>query len=267
MLRFDPYPGFARAGLSWQDLTNPALRLTLGVAEVDGGVRLTRVLHHGSGGEVLQEGDVLLSVAGRAIDATGQYEHPLYGRMIFAVLFTDGVRPGEALPVRVLRDGVRSDLRLTLRRMTSEQDRVPPYILGRGPDYVAVGGLVFQELSSAYLAAAESARRSPIRLQIENDRVGQDSVDDGGRIVFLSSVLPDAVNLGYQDLRDLLLSRVNGLEVKSLAELRQVLAKPERGFHVIDFVPGQGTERVVLDATEAAIAEERVRRLYDVVTP
>ncbi len=90
------YPGFARAGLAWQEMTNPALREYLGLRPGEGGVRLTRVLPHGSGAGVLEPGDVLLRVGGVAIDATGQYEHPLYGRLSCALLFTEGQRPGDA---------------------------------------------------------------------------------------------------------------------------------------------------------------------------
>jgi hypothetical protein len=54
------YAGFARAGLAWQEMTNPALREYLGLRPDEGGVRLTRVLPHGSGAGVLEPGAVLL---------------------------------------------------------------------------------------------------------------------------------------------------------------------------------------------------------------
>ena len=74
--------GFARAGIGWQDLTNPALRrLPRPATSDEGGVRLTRVLPHGSGAGVLKPGDVILEIAGHALDPTGQFDHPVYGRM------------------------------------------------------------------------------------------------------------------------------------------------------------------------------------------
>jgi hypothetical protein len=33
---------------------------------------------------------------------------------------------------------------------------------------------------------------------------------------------------------------------------------------VVEFLPGQGTERIVLDAAEAAVAKERVQKMYGV---
>ncbi|HEX9187457.1 MAG TPA: hypothetical protein VGB87_10315 [Vicinamibacteria bacterium] len=257
--------GFARAGLAWQDLTNPALRESLGLRPGETGIRLTRVARHGSAGGVLKPGDVLLEIDSARIDPTGYYEHPAYGRMLFALLFSDGRRPGDTVPVRVLRDGERLSLSLTLRAMAPEQDRVPPYVFGRGPDYAVVGGLVFQELTRPYLGAwGDWARRAPPRLLVAIDREPEEEGEEPKRIVVLSSVLPDAANLGYQELRDLMVARVNGRSVASLADLRKAFAEPRGGFHVVEFVAGQGAARAVLDAGEAQAAAARLRDAYGV---
>ena len=64
------------------------------------------------------------------------------------------------LPLRILRDGQRQTVNLTLRRMPADEERVPPYIFGRGPDYAVMGGLVFQELSGPYMSTwGEGGRR------------------------------------------------------------------------------------------------------------
>ena len=190
---------------------------------------------------MLKPGDVVLEMGGAKLDPTGYYEHPLYGRMLFALLFSDGRQPGDTMPVKVLRDGERLDLQLPLRAMRPEQDRVPPYVFGRGPDYVVVGGLVFEELTRPYLGAwGDWARRAPPRLLVAIDREPDEAGTEPQRIVLLSSVLPDAANLGYQELRDLIVERVNGRPVASLADVRRALAAPEGGFQVVDFVAGPG---------------------------
>jgi hypothetical protein len=257
--------GFARAGLAWQDLTNPALREWLGLQPGEAGIRLTRVLPHGSGGGVLRPGDVVLEIGGARLDPTGYYEHPLYGRMLFALLFSDGRSPGDAMTARVLRGGERLDVELVLCSMSPELDRVPPYLHGRGPDYVIVGGLVFQELARPYLGTwGDWARRAPPRLLVAIDREPDLATDEPERIVLLSSVLPDPANLGYQDQRDLIVQRVNGRPVGSLADLRRAFASPERGFHVVDLLAGQAAARIVLDAAEAEAASARLLQAYGV---
>jgi len=257
--------GFARAGLAWQDLTNPALRSLLGLAPGETGIRLTRVAPNGSAGGVLKPGDVVLEMGGAKLDPTGYYDHPLYGRMLFALLFSDGQRPGQTMPVKVLRDGQRLDLQLTLRTMRPEEDRVPPYVFGHGPDYVVVGGLIFEELTRPYLGAwGDWARRAPPRLLVALDREPEEAGAEPKRIVLLSSVLPDVANLGYQELRDLIVERVNGRPINSLADLRKAFASPPGGFHVVEFLAGQETARLVLDAGEAEAAAARLREAYGV---
>jgi PDZ domain-containing protein len=259
------YRGFARAGIGWQDLTNPDLRAALGLASDEGGIRLTRVLPRGSGADVLKPGDVILEIAGHPLDPTGQFDHPVYGRLAFPLLFSDGRQPGDALPVKVLRDDQRQTVSVTLRRMVAEDDRIPPYVFGRGPDYAVVGGLVFQAMTGPYLSTwGDWSRRAPPRLLIAYDREGQDPSADRPRIILLSSVLPDATNLGYQDLRDLIVDKVNGRTIGSMDDLRQAFAEPRGGFHVVEFLPGQSPGRIVLDATEAQAAAGRIRTAYGV---
>jgi hypothetical protein len=256
--------GFPRAGIAWQELGNPALRAALGLRPEEGGVRLVRVLPHGSAASVLRCGDVLLAVGGVPLDPTGRYEDPVYGRMHAGLLFT-GRRPGERVTLKVLRDGRRLSLSLLLRSMPPEADKVPPYVYGRGPDYVVVGGLVFEELTVPYLSTwGDWQRRAPPRLLIAYDREAAEPTPERPRIVLLTSVLPDAANLGYEGLHDLIVERVNGRTIGDLADLRAAFAEPRGGFHVVELLPGQGTERIVLDAAEAAAAGPRLREVYGV---
>jgi len=256
--------GFARAGLAWQDLTNPALRGALGLRAGESGVRLTHVVPNGSGAGVLRPGDVLLEVGGFALDATGRYQHPLYGRMLFAQLFSDGRKPGETIAAKVLRDGQRLELTLPLRRMLPEDDTVPPYVYGHGPEYVIAGGLVLQELTRSYLAVwGDWARRAPARLLIAVDRDAL-APDAPHRFVLLSTVLPDVANLGYQDMHDLIVQKVNGRRIGSLADLRQALAQPSGPYHVIELLPGQGARWIAIDAEQAKASVARLRQAYGV---
>src|SRR6266571_645244 len=259
------YRGFARAGIGWQDLTNPDLRAALGLTSAEGGIRITRVLPHGSGTEVLKPGDVILEIAGHALDPTGQFDHPLYGRMSFPLLFTDGRQPGDALLMKVLRDGQRLTVAVTLKRMLAQDDRIPPYVFERGPDYAVVGGLVFQDLTGPHLSTwGDWSRRAPPRLLVAYDREGQEPWPERPRIILLTSVLPDPANLGYQDQRDLIVDKVNGKPVGSMDDLRQAFAEPQGGFHVVELVPGQAMRRIVLDAAEAQAAAGRIRAAYGV---
>jgi hypothetical protein len=257
--------GFPRGGFAWQNLTNPALRESLGLAAGESGVRLTHVLPNGTAAGVLREGDVILEVDGIPIDATGHYEHPVYGRMLFALLFSDGRRPGDTMDITILRDGSRQTVAAPLKRIRADADKVPPYVYGHGPNYAVVGGLVFQELTVPYLSTfGDWQRRGPPRLLIAYEREGADPTPENPRIVVLSSVLPDAANLGYEGVRNLIVKTVNGRPIGSMDDLRQAFDHPEGGFHVVEFLPGLAPERLVLDVEEAKGAAERIQASYGV---
>jgi hypothetical protein len=127
------------------------------------------------------------------------------------------------------------------------------------------GGLVFQELTGPYLtAASEGGRRPAPRLLIAVDREGAFPDPARPRVVVLASVLPDLANLGFQDLRDLIVTKVNGTAIGSLQDLRSAFASPVGGYHVVEFLPGQVRGRLVLDVVEAEASRERVSNLYGV---
>ena len=53
--------------------------------------------------------------------------------------------------------------------------------------------------------------------------------------MILSQVLPVASNVGYEDLKYLVVTNINGKPINSLDDLPTALAKPEGGFDKIDF--------------------------------
>ena len=81
-------------------------------------------------------------------------------------------------------------------------------------------------------------------------------------LVILSQVLPDKFNIGYQEYRSLVVSQVNGQTVNKLADLQAALKKPKDKFHIIDFVPNESLQRIVLAAgdTEREATQRILKR-------
>jgi len=262
------YKGFARHGFAWQRLSNPALRAQLGLQESEGGIRVRNVQSTGSAAGALKPGDVLLELGGYAIDERGKFEHTEYGKLYFGVLFTDGVAPGDTLEAKVLRGGERINVQLKLRAMPVHKDVVPRYVFDRAPEYLQVGGLVFQPLTADYMRMWRRWwENGPLRLLVEMHAKDSGPHQEGEQLLILSRVLPDPVNLGYHDLRALLVTRVNGKAVRSMADLAVALASPQAGFHIVDFAPGQSASRIVINATEAAQAGPRIQQRYGLAAP
>jgi hypothetical protein len=123
--------------------------------------------------------------------------------------------------------------------------------------------LVFQPLTKNYLSTwgQNWERSAPFRLAYYRN---EEPTAERPAIVVLSSVLPDMYNLGYENVSNLALNRVNGKRVSHLGELETALRQPEGGFHVFEFMAGDSLQRLVLDALELPIVTERVLERYGI---
>lgn len=260
-LRGKDRKGFASAGWRWQVLTNPALRSQLGVPEGRAGILLSRVWPYGTGAGRLADGDVLLKLAGREIDARGNFEHPLYGPMRFGLLLSEGHLAGDEVEAEIVRQGRVQTLKVPLAPDAPNKRVVPMTLPDRQPRYLVRAGLVMQELSSPLLRAFNE--NPPLRLAIQADLDGASAPDDRARYVVLTQVLPDASTVGYESVRFRLVDTINGAAVRSLEEAAKALDATNDGYLVLTF--SDSPQRVVLGAAEAKEAHKRVLDAYQIV--
>ena len=152
--------------------------------------------------------------------------------------------------MRIWRDGKPLEASYRLPKFEYTNALVPYAVRDQEPEYLVVGGLLFQPLTDSYLQSwgAEWKRNAPFRLYYYND---EEPTKERPALVLLSHVLPDAYNIGYQDQKYLVIHKVNGQRVSRLPELREALQKPLNGFHVLEFVHGDSLRRMVLAAGDA----------------
>ena len=262
------YEGFTHRGFSWQRLNQAALRRYHGLQEDSPGVLVRQVFSGGTGSGLLRKGDILMRLGEHLIDPEGIIAHAIYGPMLFALAINETLGP--TLPAVILRDGEIMQLELRRRRFTPEDYRIPSYTSDDPVDYEVFGGLVIQELTLSYLQAWGSnwQERAPRRLLIEYAMHSVREADKPPeRIVFVSTVLPDQSNLGYQNLDNAIVTHANGRALKSLAGFREAIKHPAGGFHVIELLPGQGRRKVIFDVAEIDEANLRIAQRYGVPAP
>jgi hypothetical protein len=260
-----PYRGYPQLGTPWQPLTNPALRQQLGLGPNDGGVRIAGVHSNGSAAGRLQVDDVLLSIGGVKVTAEGSCDDPKLGRIPFSAYALRGRHPGDVLQVEILRGGARQTLDMPLKAWLGSSDLIPWYAAaGDAGLYVVQGGLVFEDLSGDYLKTFGNdwETKAPRRLLDPYLLESLDPSPERPRLVVMTRVLADPATLGYQDLRDLIVESINGVHLRSIADVRAAFEHTDGGFDVVTFAPGQGVSRIVLDAQEARAADERLRGTY-----
>lgn len=250
----------------WQPTENPAVHSLLKLEGPPRGVVVTDVPPRLGKEPVLKPRDLLLEVDGFAIDIEGDYSDPDYGHLMLENLATRGKWAGDSVTIKVWRDGKEQELVYQLPKADYSTSLVPDAVYDEEPEYLVMGGLVFQPLTDAFLRGwgPDWKRRSPFRLYYYNN---QHATPDRPSLVLMSQVLPDVYNIGYQELKYLVVDAVNGRKITKLQEVQEALSKPESGVHVIDFMESDSLRRVVVDAVEGQAATRRVLQRYGISKP
>lgn len=257
------YQGFPRIGMDHAPLRDPQLRHYANLPAGSGGVYVTEVVPNSPAAKAgLKPGDVLLEVAGAAVDQDGNYEEPLYGRIAFTHLITTKAYAGDKLPMKIFRDGSTQTLEVTLAHQPPKDYLSEPYVIDEAPRYYVVDGLIFEELSRQYLKewGGDWAKQAPQRL-VYLDRYQTTLAPEGRkRIVILSQVLPVASNIGYDDLKYLVVTNINGTPIGSLDDLPAALGKAADGFDEIEFE--DSPKQIFLDAAHLEENDRGVQESY-----
>jgi S1-C subfamily serine protease len=257
-----PYKGFPRAGMSFAPMRDPQLRRYAGLHE-PGGVYVTEVTaESGAGRAGLQKGDVIARVDGIAVDQDGNYQDATYGRIAISHLLSVNHYVGDTVKFSIWRKGEAKELAITLSHRSPRDYVSEPYIVDRPPTFYILGGMVFQELSRQYLRewGVDWTKKAPEDL-VYMDRYQSELFKEPGRkIVFLSRVLPTDATLGYEDLHFLVVTKINGQEIKRLADVPAALAKMTDGIHKIEFDTDPG--EIFLNAEDIARSDSILTKSY-----
>jgi hypothetical protein len=256
------YRGLGFFDFVWQRAQYPALHRRFNQTN-DQGVVIVEGSELAGNEGLLRPLDILLQVDGFDIDSEGDYLDPDYGKLLLENLSTRKHWAGDEVPLRIWRDGQLKDVKYRLPKLEYSVELVPQATYDHPPEYLILGGLVFQPLTEPYLHSwgPDWARRVPFRLGYYDQ---QKPTRDHSCVVLLSMVLPDPFNLGYQDSRYLPLHTINGKRILTFKDIPDALKNPRDGFHVIEFDRGDWLQRIVLDANLAEAATRRVLQRYSI---
>lgn len=257
------YPGLGFFNFYWQRAENPATLKSLKLDSTDQGVIVIKSIAKLKEESVLKPKDVILEVAGYEIGPEGDYEDPIYGRIMLEALGSREVWAGDEVPMKIWRDGKLMEIKYALPKADYAEETIPDQNFDELPKYLIAGGFVFQPLNLPYLKSwgANWQRSAPFRLAYLKQSIPE---DDREAIVILSMVLPDQFNLGYQSIRNLIVYEVNGKKIVHLTDIEEALKNPEDGYHIIRFSKGDSPGRIILDAAEMDRATQRIIRQYGI---
>jgi len=255
------YAGFPSLGVSVARTEDASFRQWLKLTDDQGGLYIQTV-RKGAAAERagVKPGDVLLAVDGQPVDRRGYYKHPIYGSLSWGHLIRGERSTGDSVSLSLQRDGKPLEIKATLAREEENARLVPNHLFDKAPNFLLKGGLVFQELSRPILEGfgEDWQSRAPLDLldAYENPDKYEASVD---RIIFLSGAIPTPATVGYERLRNLIVRKVNGKEIKNMKGLIAAFDDHSTGLHSIEF-SGENLTVYLDEAVSTAVDSQLLQR-------
>ena len=259
------WKGLGYFAFVWEPTENPA---TLEYLKLPGDPRGVVIIETPTN-EVtaLKLHDVITEIDGFAIDSKGDFRDPQNGVLNLECLSTRKHWAGDEVKIKVWREDKFLDLKYRLPKVDYNTEVVPDFVFDKEPEYLLLGGLLFQPLTGPYLqswGAGDWQRRAPFRLTY---LAKKKATPDMPSAVVLSQILPDKFNLGYQDARYLVVDSINGQKIRTIRDVAEARKHPKDGFHEVLFEKGDSLTRIILDANEADAATRRTMERYGITDP
>jgi S1-C subfamily serine protease len=245
------YDHYADLGISEFPLFNPAMRKALGLPNDGNGVLISNVVPSSSSDGILKPGDILMALDGKPVDSAGMITIDDENVNLNEVV--ERKFAGEKVAVRYLRGGARNDIDITLKPLP--QSRMYAVAYEKKPRYVVFAGLVFQPLDTNLFA---TSKFDDVTLRhLYTDYVPKGLFEKHKDIVVLTRVESDPVTSQLTNFTGFVLEKINGVEVRDLAQARELLYPKEMPeFFVIELFGGQ--RPVIIPSAMVAGANQRM---------
>ena len=251
------YDGPPKLGIQWAKLESTSQRKMLGLKNDSKGIIIKKVFQNSPFNGVLKRNDVLLKLDGKDIESDGTVEFRKNEKTDFNFVNQEK-KYGENLSYEIIRDKKIEKGQVTLKKTDIKYSVVKSTKLQEAPSYYIYGGLVFEPLTMNYITAVSQANPTNT-LSAIYDR--EELFKDYNGLVILVRVLPFDVNLGYSDLENKIITKVNGEKYKDFGDFVKKV-KSANGEFII-FEDEEGNE-IVLDIAEVKAQKEALMENYNI---
>lgn len=204
-----------------QTVENPALRKRLGLPRGINGIMVAQP-YRKDANYPLKEWDVITHIDGTPIDSDGKVAIRYDLRLSASYLVQKYTKEG-VLPITVYRAGKSLSIKLPA---SPKRDLVIPYLLDSQPRYFIFGPFVFAQTTQDYIERLGNQRSRGIGRQpspLFTRRYDRPAFENEELVAVVSPLFPHRITRGYDDPNRSVLSEVNGVPVKNLRNLVEIL--------------------------------------------
>jgi len=246
------YDGPPLLGVEWLELESPSHRRMLGIEDKTGGILIKKVFKNSPFEGVLQKNDVLMKLDNYPIEYDGTIEFRKNEKTDFSYV-NQQKKYGDNLSYEIIRDKKIKTGQVKLNKKDIEYTVVTDVTIETPPSYMVYGGLLFEPLTSNYMAGVVE------KLGSVYDK--EELYKDYKQLVVLVRVLPFDVNLGYTDAEHEIIVKVNGEKYKDFKDFAQKVKNVKSGFIVFENDNG---DEIVLDVKEVEEQREALMQNYNI---
>ena len=246
------YDGPPLLGVEWLELESPSHRRMLGIEDKTGGILIKKVFKNSPFEGVLQKNDVLMKLDNYPIEYDGTIEFRKNEKTDFSYV-NQQKKYGDNLSYEIIRDKKIKTGQVKLNKKDIEYTVVTDVTIETPPSYMVYGGLLFEPLTSNYMAGVVE------KLGSVYDK--EELYKDYKQLVVLVRVLPFDVNLGYTDAVNQIIVKVNGEKYKDFKDFAQKVKNVKSGFIIFENDNG---DEIVLDVKEVEEQREELMQNYNI---
>ena len=246
------YDGAPFLGIDWSEVESPSHRRMLGIEDKTGGILIKKVFKNSPFEGVLQKNDVLMKLDNYPIEYDGTVEFRKNEKTDF-IYVNQQKKYGDSLSYEIIRDKKTKTGQVKLNKKDIEYTVVTDVTIETPPSYMVYGGLLFEPLTSNYMAGVVE------KLGSVYDK--EELYKDYKELVVLVRVLPFDVNLGYTDAVNQIIVKVNGEKYKDFKDFAQKVKNVKSGFIVFENDNG---DEIVLDVKEVEEQREALMQNYNI---
>ena len=246
------YDGSPLLGVEWSELESPSHRRMLGIEAKTGGILIKKVFKNSPFEGVLQKNDVLMKLDNYPVEYDGTIEFRKNEKTDFSYV-NQQKKYGDNLSYEIIRDKKTKTGQVKLEKKDIKYTVVTEVTIETPPSYMVYGGLLFEPLTSNYMAGVIE------KLGSVYDR--EELYKDYKELVVLVRVLPFDVNLGYTDAVNQIIVKVNGEKYKDFKDFAQKVKNVKSGFIIFENDNG---DEIVLDVKEVEEQREELMQNYNI---
>jgi S1-C subfamily serine protease len=247
--RHGKFTGFGHLGVKWQKMENRDLRKKFGIEIGDKGVVIVKVEKTQPSSSCLKVGDVILAIDQIPVSLDGTIN--VKGRLPFSYICNNKF-PGQSVDLEILRDG-RQSMRVTVP--LGKQMSLVPRESEFPPKFYSVSGLIFVALTESFLRSEfgeHFSSEAPVDL-IHLWQNGSRDCEDH-EVVTLVHAMSCEWTVGYEGLKNLVLSKLNSNKIFNLIQLDHEISRLRESEEFLEFEFSDGS-LVVLDSKKSIQAD------------